>query len=51
MLYRNIKTGAELTTRNEVSAPGWVLVPAREQAAPAEAPAKTEPKGRRTKKG
>lgn len=37
MLYRNIKTGAEIETKSIISAPNWIAVGA-------DAPKKAEPK-------
>ena len=47
MIYRNIKTGAEIITSSVIKAPSWVLVPDKRKEAPKAEPlihkAKAEP--------
>lgn len=47
MIYRNIKTGAEIITKSAISAPNYILVEDKAVApktAPAEAPKQEPPK-------
>ena len=53
MLYRNVKTGAEIKTGSIISAPYWIAVGAdapKEEPSKEETPKKSAPKKRGTRK-